>query len=95
MVLVNPLGAEGMLTQRAQSRAFEVADTSHVLALAFRRLPIGALIGFLILDEVPEIWVWIGAAVIFASSTYIARSEATITRRQGSYESDKLLRDIY
>ena len=83
MVLVNPLGAESMLTQRAQSRAFEVADTSNVLALAFRRLPIGALIGFLILDEVPEIWVWIGAAVICASSTYIARSEATITKRQG------------
>ena len=56
MVLVNPLDAAGMITQRAQSRAFSVADTSYVLALAFRRPPIGALIGFLIFDEVPEIW---------------------------------------
>ena len=83
MVLVNPLGAAGMLTQRAQSRAFAVADASYVLALAFRRLPIVALIGFLIFDEVPEIWVWIGAAIICASSTYMARSEANITKRQG------------
>ena len=57
VVHVNPLCAAGMLTQRAQSRAFAVADTSYVLTLAFRRLPIGALIGFLIFDEVPEIWV--------------------------------------
>ena len=83
MLLVNPLGATGMLKQRAQSRAFAEADASYVLALALRRLPISALIGFLIFDEVPEIWVGIGAAVICASSTYIARSEATITKRQG------------
>jgi len=77
------LGATGMLTQRAQSRAFAAADASYVLALAFLRLPIAALIGFLIFDEVPEIWVWIGAAVICTSSTYIARHEAKIIKKRG------------
>ena len=77
------LGATGLLTQRGQSRAVAVADASYVLALAFRRLPITALICFLIFDEVPEMWVWIGSAAICASSIYIGRSEANITKRQG------------
>jgi len=34
-----------------------------------------ALIGFLIFAEVPEIWTWIGSAVIVGSTTYIAHRE--------------------
>ena len=72
---------EGQLDTRVH--AFAAANASYVLALAFLRLPIAALIGFLIFDEVPEIWVWIGAAVICTSSTYIARREAKIIKKRG------------
>ena len=53
---------------------------SLVLALGYLRLPIAALIGFLVFGEVPEIWVWIGGAVIAGAAAYIAHREATIAR---------------
>ena len=76
------IGLTGMMTQRAQSRAFAVADASFVLALSFLRLPIAAVIGFYVFNEVSEAWVWVGATVICASSTYIAYREAAATRQR-------------
>ena len=74
------IGGLGILNQRMVTRAFAVADVSLVLALGYLRLPIAALIGFLVFGEVPEIWVWIGGAVIAGSAAYIAHREATIAR---------------
>ncbi len=74
------VGGTGIMTQRAMTRAFAAADASLVLAMSYLRLPVAALIGFLIFSEVPEIWVWIGGAVIAGSSAYIARREAVLTR---------------
>ena len=34
-----------------------------------------ALIGFFAFDEVPDFWVWVGAAVICASTYYITRAD--------------------
>lgn len=76
------IGATGMLTQRAMSRAFAAADASFVLAMSYLRLPIAALIGYLVFSETPEIWVWIGASIICGSSTYIAHREAAIARTE-------------
>ena len=36
----------------------------------------GALIGFLLFDEVPDIWSWIGGTVIFVNAVYITFHEA-------------------
>ena len=70
VVLVNHPGcANGMLTQRAKSRALTPADASYVLALAFPRLPIAALIGFLFLMKSPKYRYGIGAAVICTPSS--------------------------
>ena len=76
------VGGSGMMSQRAMTRALAAADASFVLALSYLRLPIAALIGFLVFGEVPVIWVWIGGTVIAASSAYIARREAVIARAE-------------
>lgn len=76
------LGGAGLMTQRAMTRAFAAADASFVLALSYIRLPIAALVGFAVFGEVPEVWVWIGGAVIASSSTYIARREAVVARQE-------------
>jgi drug/metabolite transporter (DMT)-like permease len=47
----------------------------------FLRLPVVAVFAFLIFGEVPDRWVWIGAAVIFASTLYIAHREAVVARQ--------------
>jgi drug/metabolite transporter (DMT)-like permease len=74
------IGGFGVLNQRMLARAFAIADASLVLALGYLRLPISALMGFVIFGEVPTIWVWIGGAVIAGAAAYIAHREATIHR---------------
>ncbi len=74
------IGGFGILNQRMLARAFAVADASLVLALGYLRLPISALMGFLVFGEIPTIWVWVGGAVIASAAAYIAHREASVTR---------------
>ncbi|MEE8332342.1 MAG: DMT family transporter, partial [Alphaproteobacteria bacterium] len=74
------IGALGVTTQRCMTRAFAAADAIFVLAVSYIRLPLAALVGFVIFGEVPQVWVWIGGGVICASSIYIARREAFLAR---------------
>jgi drug/metabolite transporter (DMT)-like permease len=66
------------------TRAFALADASAILPLEFTRLPFVAVLAFLFLGEVPDKWVWLGAAVIFSSTLYIAHREAAASRRAQS-----------
>lgn len=70
------IGAFGALTQRALARSFHAADATVVITLDFLRLPIAALIGLVIFDEWPIIWVWIGSVIIVASSFLLSKKEA-------------------
>ena len=70
------IGIFEMLSQRAMSRGYKAADTTVLMAFTFLRLPIAAALGFVLFGEVPEIWVWLGAGVIAASSIYIAHRES-------------------
>jgi drug/metabolite transporter (DMT)-like permease len=72
------LGATGSIGHICMSRALAAADASLVAPLDYLRLPIVALIAFLAFGEVPNAWVWLGAAVIAASSIYIAQREARL-----------------
>jgi drug/metabolite transporter (DMT)-like permease len=73
------MGALGAASQYAMAEAFQGADTTAVLPVDFTRLVWASLIGYLFFAEVPAMTTWIGGAVIFASTTYIAWREA----RQG------------
>ena len=75
------IGALGVTTQRCMTRAFAAADAIFVLAVSYMRLPIAALVGFVMFGEVPLIWVWVGGALICASSIYIARRESFLARQ--------------
>jgi drug/metabolite transporter (DMT)-like permease len=70
------LGAAGSTGHLCMSRALATADATVVAPLDYLRLPIVALIAFIAFGEVPGIWVWLGGAVIAASSIYIAQREA-------------------
>ena len=75
------LGALGTVSQRALTRAYHAADASVVQSLDFMRLPVAALIGFVLFSELPDIWIWLGGAIIVGSSVYIARVESQAERR--------------
>jgi drug/metabolite transporter (DMT)-like permease len=78
--LIVGLGLIATIGHQAMTRAFVATDTSIVMSFDYARLPFVALIAWFVFGEVPDLWTWIGAAVIVASSTYIAHREATIAR---------------
>ena len=61
--------------QRILGRAYLRGDAIVVVVLHYTRLPIAALIGFLVLSEFPDIWVWIGGGIIAAASIYLTVQE--------------------
>lgn len=78
LLLVFGVGVFATLNQRFLSRAYAAADATAVLPFEFARLPFAVLIGFMAFGELPDIWTWVGGAVIFGASIYMVRRE---TRR--------------
>jgi drug/metabolite transporter (DMT)-like permease len=64
------------MAQIAMVQAFKLADVGAMEPLNFTRLIWAALIGYFVFTEIPGLWTWVGAAVIVAASTYIARRES-------------------
>lgn len=60
--------------------AMATADASAVLPFDYSRLLFAASLAFIMFDEVPDIYTWVGGAVIFGSTIYIARREATASK---------------
>jgi drug/metabolite transporter (DMT)-like permease len=60
--------------------AYNSADVGALEPFNFVRLIIAALIGYFFFAEQPDLWTWIGGAIIVASTTYIAHRES-IKRR--------------
>ncbi len=77
------LGALATIGHLSVTKALMLADATAIMPLDFTRLPITALIAFWAFAEIPDFWVWVGAAVIFGSSIYIAQREARIKERLG------------
>ncbi len=70
MALSNALG--GLF----HARAIAAADARVVQPFTFLRLIWAAGVGYVLFAELPGIWIWVGASIIFASSYYILYSEA-------------------
>lgn len=69
------LGICGLFAPFLVAIALKKADASLIAAFDFLRLPFTAAFGFALFGEVPDEFVWVGAAIIFASTYYIARRE--------------------
>ena len=80
-LLMVGVGVFATLNQRCLSRAFHAAEATAVLPFDFARLPFAAVIGWLAFAEFPDIWVWVGGAIIFTASVYLAHREALARRR--------------
>jgi len=69
------IAALATLNQRFLGRAFAATDATAVFPFIFMRLPFGAALGFAVFQEVPDLWVWLGGAVIFGAALYLAKSD--------------------
>lgn len=80
-VLLVALGVVATAGQLMMARAFACAEASVVLPFDFFRLIFIAVAAFAFFGEVPDLWTWVGAAVIFTSTVYIAHRESRLGAR--------------
>ena len=73
-------GALGTVGQNFLTRAYVAGDVGAVAPFDFIRLPLAALFGFAIFDEIPDAWSGAGTVVIIIASLYLAHRETTNRR---------------
>ena len=74
-------GLAGLLAHYTMARALSLADITIIFPLDFLRLPLMALLGFLLYAEAISPWTAVGGIVIFAANYYSVREES---KRGGS-----------
>jgi drug/metabolite transporter (DMT)-like permease len=69
------IGLATFAAQQCITRALLTAPAAVVMPAHYLQLPFAAAIGFVVLGESPDIWIWVGAAIIAGSTYYILRTE--------------------
>ena len=64
------IGAAGLLAHFCITKALSLAPATVVVPIDFIRLPTIAVVGMLLYNEAIDIWVFVGAAVIFAGNYF-------------------------
>lgn len=80
------IGVLETYNQRCIARAYRKGDAIIVTGLQYTRLPVAALAGFAFFSEVPDVWIWVGAAVIAVAATILARGEMISAREAKEVE---------
>jgi drug/metabolite transporter (DMT)-like permease len=76
------IGVVASTAHMAFTRAFSLADTMYLMPFDYLRLPQVAFLGWMLFGEPTDLYTWIGAAVIAASSVYVAHREARVRRQR-------------
>ena len=79
--LLFALGLCTIGAQQCQTRAFKAAAASLVVIVNYVQLPMIAFLAWAIFGQATDIWTWVGAAVICASTYYISYRESRSRRR--------------
>src|SRR5262245_2318189 len=81
-VLAVGVSASATVGQYFWVQAFKAGEMSAVAPFEYLRLPFAVFMGWLIFGQMPEIWTYIGAAIVIASALYIAQREAQLARER-------------
>lgn len=74
----------GTISQLALTEAFRKADATLVLPADFTKVIWASLIGYFFFNQVPEIWVGVGAVIIFSAVFYNSYSDSRFSRAGNS-----------
>ena len=69
-------GLCGTLGHICQQRGYQLADITLLQPIGFLSLIWNTLLGYSLFFQQPDVWTFVGAAVIFASAMYISHREA-------------------
>ena len=73
-------GIVGGAANYAMVKSFSLADISAVQPMTFLNIVSASILGFIVFADVPDLWTFVGAAIIVASTSYIAHREAQAAR---------------
>lgn len=79
LVWLAVMGAVSAVSHLTLAKAFEAAEAGKLMPLDFTRLVWAALIGWLALAEIPDLWTWIGGTLIFLGSMLTSMRERSKT----------------
>lgn len=71
LLLLVVLGALTALAQYLLAAAYKVADATYLQPFGDVKVPLTALLGWMILGQVPSVLFWPGAALVIAASVYV------------------------
>lgn len=74
------VGAAGLVAHFCLTKALTLAPATIVVPIDFVRLPTIAIVGMLLYNETSDLWVFAGAALIFAGNYYNIWTETRRTR---------------
>lgn len=69
-------GLCGTMGHLCQQNGYQLADITLLQPIGFVSLLWNALLGYFLFFQQPDVWTFVGAAVIFASALYISHREA-------------------
>lgn len=69
-------GFAGTLGHVCQQRGYQLADITLLQPIGFLSLIWNTMLGYFLFFQKPDVWTFVGAAVIFASALYISHREA-------------------
>jgi drug/metabolite transporter (DMT)-like permease len=76
------IGIIGTLGQIVVTDALKLADMTVLMPLDFLKLVWATMFGIVLFAEVPDLFTWIGAAIVFGSSCYIVWRESKVRKEK-------------
>ena len=68
-------------------KAFELAMAVVLTPLHYSLMIWGTLAGWLVFDQLPDLWTWVGATIIVVTGLYTLRREYIVNRRRAAEAS--------
>lgn len=78
--LLAVVGVTGTIGQFLMVGAFQVAEASALAPVDYVRLVFAVLAGYFLFAEIPDMWTWIGSAIIIGSVGYVTHRERQLSR---------------
>ncbi|MDF1720277.1 MAG: DMT family transporter [Minwuia sp.] len=75
------LGIAANMNMYGIQRAISAGDASLAQVFDFVRLPLSVALAWWAFSEIPDPWMWAGAAIIFVATVYTTRREAQMARQ--------------
>ncbi len=74
------MGTSGTFANWAMTQAYKIGEMTAIAPVSYTQMVWAGLIGFALFAEVPDLYMWIGAAMIAASGILLSQMEARRAR---------------